>query len=279
MYKWWLSLCRTDKVLVSITVCLLVFAILVGRPLILTGQGDSMEGPDGLRDGAREFCVPLRRWPIIPGRIYAFRDQQGEVCLKRAKTVDPDGKVYFLGDNQKVDRNGQPESIDSRSFGKISRDRIIAVRLFTLPRCFDGLTSQREAQKRQKNFPADQFTLAREKAKQERAAYKKQLRLAGEGPLVVSGKLADYDDSTGEIIVSPMTIKLPRESRWLELNLQVTAGSTKPPEAIVEGLAEGKWLKIGHILAGTLHREVAVTAVRVVPPKGFSVMVTEFHFG
>lgn len=136
--SWWVKQALWEKALIILIAFLLVELIFIGRPMILEGQGDSMKGPRGLRDGAREVCIPIRWWPVIPGWIYAFLDPDDNLCLKRASTADKNGEVFFLGDNQGVGRDGQPESIDSRSFGKISRDRIKAVRIATLPRWMDG---------------------------------------------------------------------------------------------------------------------------------------------
>lgn len=144
---WWAKQVPWERAFMHAIIVLFLLVVATGGIMVLTGQGRSMEGPQGLRDGACEVCIPLRWWPVVPGHIYAFRDPDNELCLKRANSVDPDGSVFFMGDNQGVDILGNPESIDSRSFGNICRDRILAVRLFSLPRCFDGLTSQGEAQK------------------------------------------------------------------------------------------------------------------------------------
>lgn len=132
---------RTDIALGAVLVILAVSIVVSpGKPAILTGQGNSMYGPKGLRDGAREFCVPIDLIGIRRGLIYEFTDPEGETCLKRAASVQGD-YVEFLGDNRGINSSGHPESIDSRSFGLVHRSSVHRVRLFTLPRWFDGPTA------------------------------------------------------------------------------------------------------------------------------------------
>lgn len=141
---WWGKQARWERALIVLIGIFLLELVSIGKPFVLTGQGSSMQGPYGLREGAREFCIPLRWWPIVPGWIYAFKDpRDGHLCLKRASRIDPGG-IFFLGDNQGLDQWGQPESIDSRSFGAVPRRNVVAIRIATLPRIFDGKTSAEE---------------------------------------------------------------------------------------------------------------------------------------
>lgn len=134
-----------DQTLVGIIIFLGLFLGLFGQPLILTGQGNSMEGPRGLRDGAREFVLPLWLFfDIHQDGIYAFRAKE-ELWIKRASKIQGD-YIWFLGDNQATDEDGSPESVDSREFGWIHRSQVIGIRVFSLPRIFDGPTETEMAQ-------------------------------------------------------------------------------------------------------------------------------------
>lgn len=141
---WWSKQACWERALMVLAIFLLIELIAVGRPMILTGQGNSMWKDDGtgLRDGGREFCIPIRHRAVIPNRIYAYLDpRDDQICLKRATQVDPAKGIWFEGDNKAVGKDGQPESIDSRTFGYVSRDRVLAIHVFSLPRLLDGPTA------------------------------------------------------------------------------------------------------------------------------------------
>lgn len=201
---WWAKQARWERILVYVVVSLLTIVVSIGRPMVLTGQGISMRGPNGLRDGAREFCIPIRWWGIVPGRIYAFLDpKDGQLCLKRSTQVDPAKGVWFEGDNKGVDRWGQPESIDSRSFGWVSRDRVVGLHLFSLPSVFDGKTAARELAKPTAK-PVDPET--KQIAQNQARLQSDRVRLFVESGSPSWRKLDGAKIGDGQ---SPITIRLP----------------------------------------------------------------------
>lgn len=134
-----------DSVLIGLIIILGLILGLFGQPLILTGQGNSMEGPRGLRDGAREVVLPLWLFfDIHEDGIYAFMAKE-ELWIKRATKIQGD-YIWFLGDNQATDEDGSPESVDSREFGWIHRSQVLGIRVFSLPKVFDGPTEAEMAQ-------------------------------------------------------------------------------------------------------------------------------------
>ncbi len=134
-----------DQTLIGTIIFLGLFLGLFGQPMILTGQGNSMEGPRGLRDGAREIVLPLWLFfDVHEDGIYAFR-AKNELWIKRAVKIQGD-YVWFLGDNQEIGDDGFPESIDSREFGWVHQSQIVGIRILSLPRIFDGPTEDEMAQ-------------------------------------------------------------------------------------------------------------------------------------
>ena len=92
---------------------------LVRRRMRCRIEGNSMR--PSYSDGDIVYFRAVKRSKIKQGEAVLFRHPfQSILVIKRIAEVTEDGSCYVLGDNQL-------ESSDSRSFGRVSTDRILGV--------------------------------------------------------------------------------------------------------------------------------------------------------
>lgn len=211
-----------DRILYTLIILAVISFACFGRPMVLQGEGDSMSPT--LRDGGQE--VVLRLWlffrHIKPGHIYSFFDPDGELCLKRAYAVEGDW-VWFLGDNQSIDKDGKPRSTDSRKFGWISRNNVVGIHLATLPRFCDGPTL---AQNCQVGDPRVHKSMTREEFRQMRAEQQALINLKyTEGGKIraqgsTSPEVFDDDDTTYWVKEGPVRFSTTQPVRRIVTRTQ-----------------------------------------------------------
>lgn len=274
-----------DRILVGLIVTLTLVFGLFGPPMVLTGQGRSMEGPRGLRDGARE--VVLRLWlffDIHEDGIYAFRAKD-ELWIKRAAEIQGD-YIWFLGDNQATDEDGSPESVDSRELGWIHRSQVVGIRVFSLPRIFDGPTEVEIAGfPSGHSMPSEEVKVdARLNQMRNRMEQKSNYRKNGGKPLFSTQKaLWDFNAETGEEfperrwdIIPPYKKMGP--IREIEVVVSSIPKDLIPPKIKVSAYKDGRWM-ILCIIGGGEHTILTqnVEGIRLEHLEGDPPRIDEIH--
>ena len=108
---------------VILAIVLIVIAFLIYMFPLVQVCGDSMLPT--YNDG--DILIGCRLFSIDTSAVYVFRPPVGEnYVIKRLAFVSPkSGKLFFMGDNLNF-------SYDSRMYGYVSRDKVVAKCIFTI---------------------------------------------------------------------------------------------------------------------------------------------------
>ena len=108
--------------LIAISMSFIVIAFLIYMFPLIQVCGDSMLPT--FNDG--DILIGCRLFSIKKKSVYVFRPPTGEhYVIKRLTQVSPAGKLFFEGDNSDY-------SYDSRMYGYVSRDKVVAECIFTI---------------------------------------------------------------------------------------------------------------------------------------------------